>query len=202
MSASELRRLGGKKIEPVHLLLGILRVTGSQGGQVLRQLEADHDRLFTSALELSRKSIVEGNRMVTKLLDRFSQDLTQKVSNGECMPVIGREQQMEQMIQILCRKTKNNPALVGRPGVGKTALAEKLAQEIVQGRVPEQLREKRLVALYMSSLVAGTKYRGEFEERLRDILEEVTRAGNVILFVDEMHTIVGSRFGGGGGGCC
>ncbi len=192
VSASELRRLGGKKIEPVHLLLGILRVTGSQGGQVLRQLEADHDRLFTSALELSRNSIVEGNRMVTKLLDRFSQDLTQKVSNGECMPVIGREQQMEQMIQILCRKTKNNPALVGRPGVGKTALAEKLAQEIVQGRVPEQLREKRLVALYMSSLVAGTKYRGEFEERLRDILEEVTRAGNVILFVDEMHTIVGA----------
>ena len=192
VSASELRRLGGKKIEPVHLLLGILRVTGSQGGQVLRQLEADHDRLFTSALEMSRKSIVEGNHMVTKLLDRFSQDLTQKVSNGECMPVIGREQQMEQMIQILCRKTKNNPALVGRPGVGKTALAEKLAQEIVQGRVPEQLREKRLVALYMSSLVAGTKYRGEFEERLRDILEEVTRAGNIILFVDEMHTIVGA----------
>ena len=95
VSASELRRLGGKKIEPVHLLLGILRVTGSQGGQVLRQLEADHDRLFTSALELSRNSIVEGNRMVTKLLDRFSQDLTQKVSNGACMPVIGREQKMD-----------------------------------------------------------------------------------------------------------
>ena len=192
VSASEVRRLGGRRIEPVHLLLGILRVTGSQGGQVLRQLEADHDRLFTGALELSRKNIVGGNRMVTKLLDRFSQDLTQKASDGDCMPVIGREQQVEQMIQILCRKTKNNLALVGKPGVGKTALAEKLAQEIVRGAVPEQLREKRLVALYMSSLVAGTKYRGEFEERLRDILEEVTRAGNIILFVDEMHTIVGA----------
>lgn len=192
VSASEVRRLGGRRIEPVHLLLGILRVTGSQGGQVLRQLEADHDRLFTGALELSRKNIVGGNRMVTKLLDRFSQDLTQKASDGDCMPVIGREQQVEQMIQILCRKTKNNLALVGKPGVGKTALAEKLAQEIVRGAVPEQLREKRLVALYMSSLVAGTKYRGEFEERLRDILEEVTKAGNIILFVDEMHTIVGA----------
>lgn len=191
-AAMDAERLGAGQVEPVHLLLGILRVTGSEGGSILRMLNADQDRLFTGALELSRKKIAGGNTMVTKLLDRFSQDLTQKAADGGCMPVIGRETQVEQMVQILCRKTKNNIALVGKPGVGKTALAEKLAQEITRGEVPDALREKRVVALYMSSLVAGTKYRGEFEERLRDILDEVTRAGNIILFVDEMHTMVGA----------
>ena len=130
--------------------------------------------------------------VATKLLDRFSLDLTEKAAAGLLSPVIGRERELEQLLQILCRKTKNNPALVGKPGVGKTALAEKLAIAIAQGQVPRCLRDKRVVAIYMSSLVAGTKYRGEFEERLRDILEEVIRAGNVILFVDEMHTIVGA----------
>lgn len=130
--------------------------------------------------------------MVTKLLDRFSVDLTQKAMEGKCSTVIGRDTETMRVIQVLCRKTKNNPALVGKPGVGKTALAEKLAVEIARNRVPCCLREKRIVALFMSSLVAGTKYRGEFEERLRDILEEVIHAGNVILFVDEMHTIVGA----------
>ena len=129
---------------------------------------------------------------MTKRLDKFSLDLTESAAQGQCPAVIGREAELESIIGILCRKTKNNPALVGKPGVGKTALAEKLAVEIAGGRVPDQLRDKRLVALYMSSLVAGTKYRGEFEERLRDILEEVIHAGNVILFVDEMHTIVGA----------
>ena len=128
----------------------------------------------------------------TKLLDRFSLDLTEQAAQGLLPTVIGRNRELEQVMEILCRKTKNNPALVGKPGVGKTALAEKLAQLVARDRVPEQLREKRIVALYMSSLVAGTKYRGEFEERLRDILDEVIRAGNVILFVDEMHTIVGA----------
>ena len=131
--------------------------------------------------------------VATRLLDRFSLDMTEKAAMGQVSPVIGRERELEQLLQVLCRKTKNNPALVGKPGVGKTALAEKLALAIAQGQVPACLREKRVVALYMSSLVAGTKYRGEFEERLRDILEEVIRAGNIILFVDEMHTIVGGR---------
>jgi ATP-dependent Clp protease ATP-binding subunit ClpC len=153
---------------------------------------AENGRLFYRGLEPSQKQTTGGNCMVTKLLDKFSLDLTQKAQEGQCSPVIGRDREVEQIIEILCRKTKNNPALVGKPGVGKSALAEKLAQEIAQCRVPEALRDKRIVAVYMSSLVAGTKYRGEFEERLRDILEEVTRAGNVILFVDEMHTIVGA----------
>lgn len=130
--------------------------------------------------------------VATKLLDRFSLDMTEKAAAGQLSPVVGRERELEQLLQILCRKTKNNPALVGKPGVGKTALAEKLAIAIAGGQVPCCLREKRVVAIYMSSLVAGTKYRGEFEERLRDILEEVIRAGNIILFVDEMHTIVGA----------
>lgn len=182
----------GAGIGPPQLLLGILRVQGSAGGRLLWQLGADSERLFAETVKLSQKQSSGGNQMVTKLLDKFSQDLTQKAADGGCTPVIGREKQVEQMVQILCRKTKNNLALVGKPGVGKTALAEKLAQEIARGEVPEALRDKRLVALYMSSLVAGTKYRGEFEERLRDILDEVIRAGNIILFVDEMHTIVGA----------
>ena len=107
-------------------------------------------------------------------------------------PVIGREKEIDTVIGILCRKNKNNPALVGEPGVGKTAIAEGLAQRMALGNVPPQLKEKRLVSLNMASLVAGTKYRGEFEERLRDVLAEIHRAGDVILFVDEMHTIVGA----------
>ena len=125
-----------------------------------------------------------------KLLDQFSEDLLQKAATMD--PVIGREQEIETVIGILSRKNKNNPALIGEPGVGKTAIAEGLAQRIAAGNVPPQLKDKRLYSLNMANLVAGTKYRGEFEERLRDVLEEIRRSGDVILFVDEMHTIVGA----------
>ena len=125
-----------------------------------------------------------------KLLDQFSEDLLQKAASMD--PVIGREQEIETVIGILSRKNKNNPALVGEPGVGKTAIAEGLAQRIAAGNVPPQLKDKKLYSLNMANLVAGTKYRGEFEERLRDVLEEIRRSGDVILFVDEMHTIVGA----------
>ena len=136
--------------------------------------------------EEKRKGKVE----TTKLLEQFSEDLLEKASSME--PVIGREQELEAVISILSRKNKNNPALIGEPGVGKTAIAEALAQRMVAGRVPVQLRDKRLLSLNMANLVAGTKYRGEFEERVRDLLQEIRRAGNIILFVDEMHTIVGA----------
>lgn len=190
-AAGEALEAGERQVGPLHLLMGVLRVPGAAGGELLSALGADQNRLFTRALEAARKP-KQGGCDMTKLLDKFSLDLTEKAAGGQCAPVIGRERELESIIQILCRKTKNNPALVGKPGVGKTALAEKLAMEIAGGMVPEPLRDKRVVALYMSSLVAGTKYRGEFEERLRDILDEVIHAGNVILFVDEMHTIVGA----------
>ena len=126
----------------------------------------------------------------TKLLEQFSEDLVQKAAAME--PVIGRQREIDMVIGILSRKNKNNPALVGEPGVGKTAIAEGLAQRMAYGNVPPQLRDKRLISLNMANLVAGTKYRGEFEERLRDVLAEIRRSGNIILFVDEMHTIVGA----------
>ena len=182
----------GGQIEPQDLYVGILRNQESWGRELLELAGAREEELSRQAWQSRETSRAGGEKMVTKLLDRFSQDLTQKAAEGRCGPVIGRKDEVERIMEILCRKTKNNPALVGKPGVGKTALAEKLALEIVRGNAPGRLRDKRVVAIYMSSLVAGTKYRGEFEERLRDILEEVTKAGNVILFVDEMHTIVGA----------
>ena len=131
-----------------------------------------------------------GEAISTKLLEQFGEDLILKVGTME--PVIGREREIEMVIGILSRKHKNNPALIGEPGVGKTAIAEGLAQRMAAGSVPPQLKDKRLISLNMANLVAGTKYRGEFEERLRDVLSEIRRSGNVILFVDEMHTIVGA----------
>jgi len=128
----------------------------------------------------------------TRLLDQFGRDLTAMAAGGELPPVIGREAELEEILQILCRRTKNNPALIGEPGVGKTALAEALAQRIAGGEVPDSLRDKRLVSVDMANLVAGTKYRGEFEERMRELVAELRRAGNVILFLDELHTIVGA----------
>ena len=137
-----------------------------------------------------KKLMDKKEAVVTKLLDQFSEDLVQKASSME--PVIGRDREIDTVIGILSRKNKNNPALIGEPGVGKTAIAEGLAQRMATGNVPPQLKDKRLVSLHMANLVAGTKYRGEFEERLRDVLAEIRRAGDVILFVDEMHTIVGA----------
>ena len=125
-----------------------------------------------------------------RLLEQFAQDMTQQAAAAE--PVIGRAKELDEIIGILCRKNKNNPALVGEPGVGKTAIVEELARRLGAGRVPPQIADKQLYALDMASLVAGTKYRGEFEERVRDLLAEVKKAGNIILFVDEMHTIIGA----------
>ena len=185
---SEARHLKSRRITPHHLLLSMLR-TDSGAGDILKELGIDREELFSRTAEKLCASPHKEERDM-KLLDQFSEDLLQKAETME--PVIGRNREIETVIGILCRKNKNNPALIGEPGVGKTAIAEGLAQRMAAGNVPAPLRQKRLISLNMANLVAGTKYRGEFEERLRDLLAEIRKCGDVILFVDEMHTIVGA----------
>ena len=195
-AAKEAENCGAKEITPMHLLLALSRRRGStDAGQLLSLQGVDSSELFTCAvqtLQWEDKQTVKRKKegTVTRLLEQFSEDLVAKAASMD--PVIGRDQEIDTVIGILCRKNKNNPALVGQPGVGKTAIAEGLAQRMAVGNVPPQLKEKRLISLNMANLVAGTKYRGEFEERLRDVLAEIRRSGDVILFVDEMHTIVGA----------
>ena len=194
-AAWEAEAMGSRGISPGHILLGVLRTEGTGAGELLSICHVNINELFTAVLEamtveagvqITRKKEVG----VMKLLEQFSVDLIQKAQTME--PVIGRDREIEMVIGILSRKNKNNPALIGEPGVGKTAIAEGLAQRMALGNVPPQLKDKRLISLNMANLVAGTKYRGEFEERLRDVLAEIRRCGDVILFVDEMHTIVGA----------
>ncbi len=195
VACREAGRLGKKEVEPVHILLALTRDRGGTVQELMELSGVDTDALFTRAVEWIRweaqpSARVKKEGLDTKLLEQFSEDLVQKAATMD--PVIGREQEIDMVVGILCRKNKNNPALVGEPGVGKTAIAEGLAQRMAVGNVPPQLKEKRLLSLNMSNLVAGTKYRGEFDERLRDVLGEIKRSGDVILFVDEMHTIVGA----------
>ncbi len=194
-AAEEARRFGCREIGPIHVLLSMARQDAGTAGEVLSFSGVGKDAVFTCAVdylqwEAEASTKPKKEAAATKLLEQFSEDLVQKASGME--PVIGREKEIDTVIGILCRKNKNNPALVGEPGVGKTAIAEGLAQRMAVGNVPPQLKDKRLVSLNMANLVAGTKYRGEFEERLRDVLAEIKRCGDVILFVDEMHTIVGA----------
>ena len=194
-AAGEARLLGHREIRSVHILLALTRREKAGARQLLTVSGVDADELFTRTIECVHWESVNSARRkkeatTTKLLEQYSEDLLQKTAAMD--PVIGRDREIDMVIGILCRKNKNNPALIGEPGVGKTAIAEGLAQRLAAGNVPPQLREKRLISLNMANLVAGTKYRGEFEERLRDVLAEIRRCGDVILFVDEMHTIVGA----------
>ena len=191
----EAARLGSREVDCTHLLLAMLRCRKTAALELLYIADVDADEVFTRTVDYVQWRRVEPVRqkkeaVATKLLEQFSEDLILKASGME--PVVGRDREIEMVIGILSRKNKNNPALIGEPGVGKTAIAEGLAQRMAMGNVPPQLKDKRLVSLNMANLVAGTKYRGEFEERLRDVLAEVRRNGDVILFVDEMHTIVGA----------
>ncbi len=194
-AAKEAAALGGNRVMPGHLLLSLFRCHRAEANCLLQLCLTDPDGLFTHTVKhLAEYHKPAANRKkevgAMKLLEQFSIDLIQKAQSME--PVIGRDQEIDTVIGILCRKNKNNPALIGEPGVGKTAIAEGLAQRMALGDVPPQLKDKRLISLNMANLVAGTKYRGEFEERLRDVLAEIRRCGDVILFVDEMHTIVGA----------
>ncbi len=191
----EAKLLGSRSVKSVHILLALTRRQSAAAREVLVLNGVDPNELFSHAVDylqwepqpsLKRKK----EAVSTKLLEQFSEDLLVKAGSME--PVIGRDQEIDMVIGILSRKNKNNPALIGEPGVGKTAIAEGLAQRMAAGNVPPQLKDKRLVSLNMANLVAGTKYRGEFEERLRDVLAEIRRSGDIILFVDEMHTMVGA----------
>ena len=194
-AAEEARRLGKRQVGESHIFLSLLREGQSEARVLLTLNGVDTEYLFSRGvdslyLEKNKDEKRKKEAVTTKLLEQFSEDLISKVAGMD--PVIGRERELDMVVGILSRKNKNNPALIGEPGVGKTAIAEGLAQRMAAGNVPPQLKNKRLVSLNMANLVAGTKYRGEFEERLRDVLAEIRRSGDVILFVDEMHTIVGA----------
>ena len=195
---------GGGRIGTEHLLLGLLREGGAMGTQVLRSSGADLRQLqaaldqqagLSPCLRRENSGRAAPSREElprSKLLEQFTRSLTALAREGRLDPVVGREGEIGRAVRILSRRTKNNPVLIGEPGVGKTAVAEGLARRMVAGDVPDELRSKRLMALDLSAMVAGTKYRGEFEERVKNILAEVRRVGNIILFIDELHTIVGA----------
>ncbi len=205
---SEAHALGHDYIGTEHILLGLLNEDECLAAQVLVSLGLDLDVIRDRVLEFLGGGGVDSGEIQgfsgehrgdskTPMLDSYGRDLNQLARDDKMDPVIGREKEIERVIQILSRRTKNNPVLIGEPGVGKTAIAEGLAQAIAQGRVPHMLKDKRVVSLSMASLVAGAKYRGEFEERLKRVMDEITQAGNVILFIDELHTLVGAGAGEG-----
>ncbi len=191
LAAQEAARMGRREVDTEHLLLGLLRDEDSAALRILRGAGLEPDRLYLRLLE-SQGHPCRSRHPETRTLDRYSRDLTEAALRGNLDPVIGREAELDRVVRILCRRTKHNPLLIGEPGVGKTALAEGLALRILAGAVPEELCAMRLVSLDLGAMVAGTKYRGDFEERLKGVLEEVRLAGNVILFVDEFHTLLGA----------
>ncbi|MBF2009723.1 ATP-dependent Clp protease ATP-binding subunit [Chlorogloeopsis fritschii PCC 9212] len=197
LSLEEARQLGHNYIGTEHLLLGLIREGEGVAARVLENLGVDLSKVRTQVIrmlgetaEVSAGGQPRGNK--TPTLDEFGSNLTQMALDGKLDPVVGRAKEIERVIQILGRRTKNNPVLIGEPGVGKTAIAEGLAQRIANKDVPDILEEKRVVTLDIGLLVAGTKYRGEFEERLKKIMDEIRQAGNVILVIDEVHTLIGA----------
>ena len=203
LAVSEAARTGAGYIGTEHLLMGILREGSNMALRILQTVGADPRKMYAGIMQklsdASPHTVTSGSATANressksgKTLAEFTRDLTDAAREGKLDPVIGREDEIQRTVQILSRRTKNNPVLIGEPGVGKTAIAEGLAQRIVTADVPEELLDKRILSLDLSGMVAGTKYRGEFEERIKNTLNEVKKAGNVILFIDELHTIVGA----------
>ena len=196
------RKMGQGKIEPEHLLLGILLERRCAAAELMMSLDVEPDEILND-LKDDFQGVIHGadtdQRPETKTLDQYTRDLTADAAAGELDPMIGREPEVERMVQILSRRRKNNPVLIGEPGVGKTAVAEGLAQRIAEGQVPRNLTNKRILSLDLTGLLSGTRFRGDFEERIKALLEEAVAAGDVILFLDELHTLVGAGAGSGDG---
>src|SRR5947207_5926647 len=209
LAVKEAKALNHTYVGTEHILLGLLREGDGVAARVLKNLDVDIEQTRQEILkeldpnfqaseeaaagEGGEKAPAEKKGEVkTPALKAFGRDLTEIARKGDMDPVIGRKDEIERVIQILCRRTKNNPVLLGEAGVGKTAIVEGLAQEIAKGNVPELLREKRVITLDLALMVAGTKYRGQFEERIKAVMDEIRRSKNIILFIDELHTIVGA----------
>jgi ATP-dependent Clp protease ATP-binding subunit ClpC len=197
LSVEEARQLGHNYVGTEHLLLGLIREGEGVAARVLLQMGVDRKKVREETLKLLGGSPAPGQsekeeKQETPALNQFGRDLTELAAEGKLDPIIGREREIERVIQVLSRRKKNNPVLIGEPGVGKTAIAEGLAQQIVESKVPETLSGKRIVTLDLASVVAGTKYRGQFEERLKAIINEIRESQDTVIFIDELHTIVGA----------
>ncbi len=204
-SVQEAANLGEEQVGTEHLLMALLKETDCVGTRLLHTLEINIQKLYGAVLEALGESgrytkeelsggrgMRSSNSSCTPTLDQYSRDLTEMAAEGKLDPIVGRDEEIARIVQILSRRTKNNPCLIGEPGVGKTAIAEGLAQRIVWELVPDTVRDKRVVVLDLSSMVAGSKYRGEFEERIKNVVREVSHNKNVLLFIDELHTIIGA----------
>jgi ATP-dependent Clp protease ATP-binding subunit ClpC len=202
LSLREALQLGHNYIGTEHILLGLIREGDGVAAQVLVKLGADLNRVRQQVIQLlsgyqgkepaTSGGPAEGTPSTSLVLDQFGRNLTQAAREGKLDPVIGREKEIERVMQVLSRRTKNNPVLIGEPGVGKTAVVEGLSQAIVKGEVPETLKDKQLYTLDLGALVAGSRYRGDFEERLKKVLKEIRTRGDIVLFIDELHTLVGA----------
>ena len=201
LAAEEARALGHNYIGTEHILLGIIREGESVASQVLLNLGLDLERVRNEVMTVlgaatpgfgQQQPAAPQGKVKTPALDAFGRDITQSAKEGKLDPVINRKIELERIIQILSRRTKNNPVLLGEAGVGKTAIVEGLAQAIISGNIPEVLRKKRLIILDLALMIAGTKYRGQFEERIKAVMEEIKRSQDVIIFIDELHTLVGA----------